>query len=152
MTERVPGVRLGRWLQGDGPDSDIVISARIRIARNVTGFPLKARLTEDEERQLCEHLEHKIEHSRLGPQLKTLRLHEMDPVERLVLVERHVISLEHANATGRRSVAKNEEESVAVMLNEEDHLRIQVIAPGLSLDESFDLAQDLHERLGNVFP
>ncbi len=152
MPDEIPKVRLGRWLEGSGPDSDVVVSARIRVARNVQGFPLKARLTETDERALCDHLEGKLAESSLAKRLEVVRLDQIDPIARLVLVERHVISLEHANATGRRSVAKDSEESVAVMLNEEDHLRIQVIGAGQRVDGCFEEALRLHDEFATVLP
>lgn len=152
MTNPAPEVRLGRWLEGTGPDSDIVISSRIRIARNVVGYPLKARLTPEKEQALCEHVEQRLAESKSSTPLRVTRLNEIDPIERLVLVERHVISVEHANATGRRSVVTNAEESAVLMVNEEDHLRLQWIAPGLALDESFGAAMTLHDSIADALP
>jgi protein arginine kinase len=145
-------LRLGKWLEGTGPDADVVISARIRIARNIAGYALKARLDEAGERQLCDVTESKLRDSEFGRNCEFLHLDELDPIARLVLVERHVISLEHANASGRRTVVKNDAETVAVMVNEEDHLRIQAIRSGLRLDEAFDEAMAVHRDFERVLP
>jgi protein arginine kinase len=144
-------VRVGPWLAGTGPESDIVLSSRVRIARNLAGFPLKARLGTEEEAKICDLVEERIEGSPLHAELAVTRIDELDPIDRTVWVERHLISLEHANATGRRSVVKNEAESVAVMVNEEDHVRIQAISSGLSLDESFANAQRIHAGFEELF-
>lgn len=151
MDDATP-LRLGTWLEGGGPDSDVVISARIRIARNVVGYPLKARLDDKGERQLCDETEAKLRGSVFGRTCEFLHLDELDPIQRQVLVERHVISLEHANATGRRTVVKNAAESVAVMVNEEDHLRIQALRSGLRLDEAFDEAMAVHSDFERILP
>jgi len=141
---------LGEWLRGTGPDSDIVISSRIRLARNVIGFPLRARLGDEDEGVLCRHLK-----DRIGPALGSARLHyqnlsTISEIERLVLVERHVISLEHANADGERFVGADETGSVALMLNEEDHLRVQLLRSGLRIDELFEQSHQVSRGLEQV--
>ena len=148
-------VVLGVWLRGDGPDGDIVISSRIRIARNICGFPLKARLEPDDEALLCDHLRQRLSRSESTKGFEYTDLVDLDEIERDVLVERHRISLEHARASGPRGVVGDEDGSVAVMVNEEDHLRVQVLASGLRLDDSFqraaDIVHDLESSLDFAF-
>jgi protein arginine kinase len=138
---------LGEWLSGGGPESDIVMSTRIRLARNVRGFPLKAKLASEDEALLYEHLKRRIDAARLAKDLTTLDLEELTEIQRLVLVERHLISHEHANGEGERGVVHDEAGSLALMLNEEDHLRIQVMVAGLRLDEAFERATKVDNRL-----
>jgi protein arginine kinase len=143
---------VGAWLADSGPDSDVVVSARTRIARNIVGYPLKARLTDRDEKQLCEATEAKIRDSEIGKAYLVRHLDQLDPIARLILAERHLISLEHSNASGRRSVVTDATESVAVMVNEEDHLRIQVIHAGQRLDDSFTTAMRVHGEFEKLLP
>ncbi len=149
MSEPAAKVPLGEWLKGAGPESDIVISSRVRLARNVSGFPLKARLAAEDESILYGHLKKHVEKVKLAPRLQYLDLKALDEIQRLVLVERHLISLEHANAEGERGVAHDPGGSIALMMNEEDHLRIQVLASGLALDQTVEHALDAEKRLAN---
>ncbi len=148
MTDDAPEVPpVGEWLRGSGPESDIVLSSRIRLARNVVGFPLRARLGEEESHELCEHLQPRIEAAGLAPDLDFVSLEELTDIDRLVLVERHVISLEHANGLGDRGVVSDEPGRIALMLNEEDHLRIQCLASGLDLNSIFDRSREIERKL-----
>ncbi len=150
MREPAQNVPLGEWLKGSGPESDIVISSRVRVARNVSGFPLKARLAAEDETVLYGHLKKHVEKVKLTPsRLQFIDLKALDEIERLVLVERHLISLEHANAEGERGVAHDPTGSIAVMLNEEDHLRIQVLASGLAIEQTVEHAMDAEKRLAH---
>lgn len=144
------GPALGEWLRGEGPESDIVISSRIRLARNVIGFPLRARLADEDEGVLCRHLRDRIG-SKLGvSELEYQDLSKISEIERLVLVERHLISLEHANADGDRFVGADQAGSVALMLNEEDHLRVQLLRSGLRIDELFEQSHVVSRGLEQV--
>lgn len=138
---------VGEWLKGTGPDADIVLSSRIRLARNVKGFKLKARLDDEDAELLCAHLRERITAAKLIPELTYTSLLELDDIDRQVLVERHLISLEHASGDQARGVMSDPEGSLALMLNEEDHLRVQVIASGLSLDQMFERSRVVEERL-----
>lgn len=149
MAEVPPSV-VGEWLRGIGPDSDIVVSTRIRLARNVSGFPFKARLSDEDAAILCDHLRKRVEAADLGPGLGYHAVDALDEVGRLVLIERRLISLEHANAEGERGVVCDSNGSLALMLNEEDHLRVQVIASGLALDDIFARALEISSNLESV--
>ncbi len=128
----------GEWLRGSGPESDIVISSRIRLARNLADFPFIRRCTEQDraniERTLVEKLE-SVSELRDALYLNVARLKSVD---RQFLVERQLISREHADAQGARSVAIDAHEEFSVMVNEEDHLRIQLMKSGLDLEAAWD--------------
>ena len=119
----------GEWLKGSGPDSDIVISSRIRLARNIKDFPFAGRTTPEEKKEIWELLSQKIK--KLGwnhnpdEELMSLNLNEASEVDRAFLVERHLISKEHASGHGDRGVILDPTETLSIMVNEEDHLRIQ---------------------------
>jgi protein arginine kinase len=135
------------WLQPDGPQSDIVLSTRVRLARNVAGRPFSSRLR-PEERQDLEGFLHKAVTRALGPaDVAWFELAEMPEIDRRCLVERHLISRELAAGDGPRGVAIDAAQRTAVMTNEEDHLRLQVIFPGLQLEEAWRAADSVDNRL-----
>src|ERR1700722_9494243 len=127
----------GEWLRGSGPMSEIVISSRIRLARNVAGFPFLARCSRNQ-RQVLEHkVRDIILASRLTPKTLYVDLDAAPDVDLQLRVERHLISKPHKDAEGARGVAIGENETLAIMVNEEDHLRIQVLRSGLQLEEAW---------------
>ncbi|TET32801.1 MAG: protein arginine kinase [Planctomycetota bacterium] len=125
--------RAGEWLSGTGPESDIVISCRIRLARNLRGFTFLTRASDEEKKLLEQSISGRLAEIDFGKKTTYLPLHETDMLERLFLVERHLISKELAAAESPRGVMLGDNESLAIMVNEEDHLRIQAMRSGLEL-------------------
>jgi len=147
---------LGEWLRGTGPDSDAVVSTRIRLARNLADFPFTTRASAAQKSEVEARAREAIAKADVTPKLDYISVNGMAPLDRLFLVERQLISRELANALdGPRGVAFDSRESVSVMVNEEDHLRIQVMQSGLALDtawERIDAVDDaLETRLRYAF-
>jgi protein arginine kinase len=128
----------GEWLRGSGPMSEIVISSRIRLARNVAGFNFLSRCTRHQRQALEQKVRQIILESGIAPQIFYVDLEQAPEVDRQLLVERHLISKPHATAEGARGVAIGEHETVSIMVNEEDHLRLQVLRSGLQLHEAWE--------------
>jgi protein arginine kinase len=130
----------GEWLRGAGPHSEIVISARIRLARNLAGFPFVNRANKRQRHEVLDRCRKEIMSGRLADNVLWVDLPESGELDRLLLVERHLISRQHAQAGADfpRAVAVGADETFAVMVNEEDHLRIQVLRSGMQLPEAFD--------------
>ncbi len=145
----------GEWLRGNGPESDIVISSRIRLARNLAAFPFTNRATAHQKSEIETMLRERIAKLELDPRLDYINLVTLSPLDRQFLVERQLISRELAGADGPRGVALGPKETVSLMVNEEDHLRLQVMRSGFSLDEAWqdiDKVDDLLEqRVGYAF-
>ncbi len=139
--------RAGEWLRGIGPMSEIVISSRVRLARNVSGYHFLSKCT----RHQRTTIEHKIRDAILGASIspKTLYvdLQDAPEVDRQLLVERHLISKPHAQSEGARGVAISESESVSIMVNEEDHLRLQVLRSGSQLEEAWEEINEIDNKL-----
>src|SRR5438874_359439 len=137
----------GEWLRGSGPMSEVVISSRIRLARNVAGYPFLAKCSRGQRTTL----EHKIRDTILGasiaPQTLYVDLENAPDTDRQLLVERHLISKPHAAAEGARGVAIGENETISIMINEEDHLRIQVLRSGLQLEEAWEQINKIDDAL-----
>jgi protein arginine kinase len=139
----------GEWLRGTGPESDIVISSRIRLARNLAAFPFTNRASAHQKGEIETLLKDRIAKLELEPRLTYLPVTALSPLDRQLLVERQLISRELANAEGPRGVAVSPQENVSIMLNEEDHLRLQVMRSGFALDEAWqeiDRLDDLVEQ------
>jgi protein arginine kinase len=123
----------GEWLRGSGPEADIVISSRVRLARNLAEFPFISRATPQDRVQIERILRDAIITSQVSSDLLYIAVDELEVVDRQLLVERHLISREHAEGQGRRAVAIDKAEKFSLMINEEDHLRIQVMQSGFNL-------------------
>ena len=143
----------GEWLRGTGPESDIVISSRIRLARNLAAFPFTSRATTHQKSEIEAILRDRI--AKLSPRLSYLTIPSLSALDRQLLVERQLISRELAGAEGPRGVALGNSETVSLMVNEEDHLRLQVMRSGFALDEAWqdiDRTDDeLEQRLTYAF-
>src|SRR3954454_10876669 len=137
----------GEWLRGSGPKSEIVISSRIRLARNISGQRFLTRCTRHQ-RQAIEHkTRDTVLSANLAPQVLYVDLDQAPDIDRQLLVERHLISKPHATAEGAREVAVGENETLSIMVNEEDHLRIQVLRSGLQLEEAWEQISKIDDAL-----
>jgi protein arginine kinase len=137
----------GEWLRGSGPQSEIVISSRIRLARNVGGVPFLTRATRPQRQALEHRVRDVLLESQISPQTLYVDLEKAPEIDRQLLVERHLISKQHALAEGARGVAIGENETLSIMINEEDHLRIQVLRSGLQLDEAWTQINAIDDTL-----
>ncbi len=128
----------GEWLSSGGPLSDVVISSRIRLARNLVGYPFLTRATSSQRSEIEKQLFEAISGSDLGRETFYIDIDKSDPLDRQVLVERHLISRQHAEGECSRGVAISKAEKLALMINEEDHLRTQVLRRGMNLDDAWE--------------
>lgn len=128
----------GEWLRDGGPMQDIVISSRVRLARNLAGMPFLARCSAEQQRELEHRLREEILQAGIAPEVFYVDVQAASALDRQLLVERHLISRQHADADHPRGVAISGQETVAIMINEEDHLRIQVLRSGLQLQDAMD--------------
>lgn len=137
----------GEWLRGGGPDGDIVISSRIRLARNLSSFPFANRASAHQKAEIEHFLRDRLAKFDFLPKLHYLNLATLSTLDRQLLVERQMISRELANADGPRGVAVSDGETISVMVNEEDHLRLQVLRSGFSLDECWQEIDKLDDAI-----
>ncbi|MBI4313897.1 MAG: protein arginine kinase [Candidatus Omnitrophica bacterium] len=138
----------GEWLRGTGPHAEIVMSSRIRLARNLKAYRFPHWATKRELAQVRHNAERAAAQSPHIVTAVTLHLENLSFVDRQMLVERHLISREHAEGqVAERAVVIGDQEMIAVMVNEEDHLRVQVLRSGLSLKEAWAIAEELDEQL-----
>jgi len=142
----------GEWLRGTGADSDIVISTRVRLARNIAGYPFVSRLQPPQQAELSQLLCESIVEGGVVPECDYFDLKVASQIERRLLVERHLISKEHEEAEGDRGVAIRHNEALSIMVNEEDHLRIQALHSGFELNETWELINGVDTALGERVP
>jgi protein arginine kinase len=143
---------LGEWLKGTGPDSDIVVSTRVRFARNVRGFPFTGRASDAQRSDVLKLCEDALKQIHLDRSVVTLELDKLPELKRDVLVERHLISRELASGEGPRGVTFGRGEMLSIMINEEDHLRLQWIKSGFDVDRAFHALCKVDRALEKVLP
>ncbi|HLN32585.1 MAG TPA: ATP--guanido phosphotransferase, partial [Gemmataceae bacterium] len=139
----------GEWLRGTGPEADIVMSSRIRLARNLAAFPFTNRASAHQKADMEGLLRDRIAKLEMNPRLTYFSLASLSALDRQFLIERQLISREISAAEGPRGVAFDERETISLMINEEDQIRLQVMRSGLSLDEGWqeiDRVDDLVEQ------
>ena len=142
--------RTAGWLAGKGPEAQIVLSSRIRLARNIHGFSFSHWATQDESRKIQDMVKGAIGKSASTRSLTFLESSQLSGLERLILLERHLISREHAEGKESRAVAISRDERISIMINEEDHLRIQVIYSGFQLSHAWRHVQKIDDMIGKT--
>ncbi len=140
------------WLRGTGPNSDIVISSRIRLARNFDTIPFPHWANKKQGEDVLK----RVEEVKAGiDSLKNatlFKLAELDSVDKQFLVERHLMSLEHAQRKNSKAVIFDRDEIVSIMVNEEDHIRMQVMQSGFNLYEAWNLINALDDAFAKDLP
>jgi protein arginine kinase len=144
------------WLEGSGAHSDIVLSTRVRLARNLQGHAFSARVRDGERERILERVRGAVGHTALSGGVG-YSLDSMPTLGRRILHERHLVSRELAGLAGEApprgaGLFMAPTDAVGVMVNEEDHLRLQAIVSGLRLHEAFHRVDRLDEELGGQLP
>lgn len=134
------------WL-GQGPNSDIVVSTRIRLARNLADLPFPSAAGKEALAEVLTRVRRAAEHLPEARRYRVFELARLSPLERQVLFEKHLVSPEHIKDPTGRAVVLRDDEAVSIMVNEEDHLRLQVLLPGLDLNNAWQLANRLDDSL-----
>jgi len=126
---------INEWFDGSGPLADIVISSRIRLARNLAGYKFLSRCSNTEKSEILDKLRDIMMSLDLGDKVFYVSVDKAPTLNKHFLVERHLISRHHAFGKGPRGVVIAEREFFTAMINEEDHLRIQVLKAGCQLSD-----------------
>ena len=139
------------WYLQNGKESDVVISTRVRLSRNIKGIPFINRCSKDELKEVYDKVK-EITPS-LGYNLKFLSLDDMDTITKQSLVEKHLISPDFAKTKmPYTAIVINEDENICIMINEEDHIKLQVFTSGLDIDNLLNLAIEIDEKIGSFIP
>lgn len=143
---------LSGWMKGTGPDSDIVIGSRVRLARNVASVPFPAVASDEQLRDVVRQVEQATAVTDKAGEYEFVRLSEVPVLQRQLLIEKHLISPQHAENVKQKAVVLRKDEIVSIMVNEEDHVRIQVLFPGLQPMEAWHLASEIDDRYAAEIP
>ena len=138
------------WLKGTGPHSDIVMSSRIRLARNLEKSPFPNRADKKRSEENFNKIKNALSKVDLLKKSIFLDLSKLDGVDKKFLVERHLMSNEHALAGDNKALLVTEEEIISIMINEEDHLRVQVMRSGFDLNEAWNVMDALDNNLAKL--
>jgi len=135
------------WLSGEGSDSQVVLSSRVRLARNIANSPFPSRADTDKRESILSFVKNavgKSEGLRRGTFVDCAKLDDLD---RSFLVERHLASIELTRCRDSCALFIGEEENTSLMINEEDHLRVQALSSGLEIRKAFEMADQMDEEL-----
>ncbi len=138
---------VNEWFSGVGPSVDVVISSRIRLARNLAGHKFLSRCSDQEKAEILEKLKSVLMSLDLGDEVSYLSIDKAPLLDRNFLVERHLISRNHAYGKGPRGVVVAHREFFTAMVNEEDHLRLQVLKGGLQLTNCFEQVNRIDDMI-----
>lgn len=134
------------WYLQSGKESDIVVSSRIRLARNINDIPFTKKYKKADATKVINKLEEIL--PSVGYGLKLLKMKDIDDITIMSLIEKHIISPDFAiNKNEVKAIAINEDENICIMINEEDHLRIQVFSAGLELEALLNLVTEIDKKL-----
>jgi len=135
------------WLKGTGPNSDIVISSRIRLARNLDKQIFPHRADKAQGQATLTAIKEGIAKVNYLKRTIFFNLADIDSVDKQFLVERHLMSLDHAQKSDSKALVVDDEEIVSIMINEEDHIRMQVMQSGFNLFEAWDIIKEIDDAL-----
>ncbi len=136
------------WLADSGPEDDIAISSRIRLARNLADVPFPINADDAQLGSIISAVEIAAKRSRCFARPMMFKMNEISRLDRQILFERRLISKEFCNEERISAVIISEDESSGVMINEEDHLRLQFMRPGLQLSAVWKAADEADDLLG----
>lgn len=135
------------WFEQTGPESDVVLTTRIRLARNIEGLPFPQWADDEPLKKIGKMVKNAIDLSRLSD-LKFYSMKEMPTLERNALAEEHLTSPQFAKEDKEFYLAISDSKEISIMINEEDHVRIQTIYSGLQLENAWNLANYVDDELG----
>lgn len=131
---------MSRWYATDGADNDVVLFSKVRVARNLSDTPFRSKLSKEVKRNTVKKIYASIKNSPLAGEFELVDLTGVSSAKAAAYAERQVISPEFAKEKGAFLV--NQDESVSVMMCEEDHIRINAFAPGLEIEKAYKKADD----------
>jgi len=138
---------INEWFNGSGPLADIVVSSRIRLARNIAGYKFLSHCSNTEKSEILKKLRDVLMSLKLGDKIFYISVDKAPTLSRHFLVERHLISRHHAFGKGPRGVVIAQKEFFTAMINEEDHLRLQVLKAGCQLSQCAEQINNIDDMI-----
>ena len=142
--------RSSPWLDGSGPHAELVVSTRVRLARNLANVPFTHRAREEPLHGVLSNVASAAQRASAFGDGLMLRMNDLTPVERQILVERHLVSHELGDGSRPRGILIGDEERLSLMINEEDHLRLQAMSSGFQLAEAWRVADAADDELNQA--
>lgn len=137
---------MSNWYLQNGKESDVVVSTRVRLARNIDGYNFENHASDEEKKKILQKIEEITPN--IGYGLQVLKLKDIDDISKLALVEENIISPEFAGTMDEnKALLLNHEENICIMVNEEDHLRIQTFCEGLAIEELLNLTTEIDQKI-----
>ncbi len=143
---------LDEWISGRGAESDIIFCTRVRLARNLEDHVYSPRMSNGDRELLTETVRKALAPLAKDRGWNWIDLTERNALERQILVERHAISLELAQKEGSRGVLVDDQVRSSLMVNEEDHIRLQIFRAGLELEDAWEAADSLDDEISELLP
>lgn len=139
------------WYLQSGKESDVVISSRVRLSRNIKGIPFTTRAKASDLKRVFDLMKEAT--LSLGYGLNFIALKDMDDLTRNALAEKHIISMELAKSQNPyAAILINDDENICIEVNEEDHIKLQVFSSGLDLENLMNLAIEIDQKLEEIIP
>jgi len=139
----------GEWIRCTGPVCDIVMSSRVRLARNLADYPFSHWASKREQETILGISKESILSLKKLKGSLFVEIGKLDPIDKQFLVERHLMSKEHMIDSENKGLSVGQDEVISIMINEEDHLRMQVMKSGFNLKEAWQIINDIDTELGN---
>lgn len=141
-----------KWYEESADNSDVVVSSRIRLARNLSKYPFSPKLSKSQSKEMIKELERELSFP-ISPErpLHWIQVNTLSDIDKVALVERHLISETLAAKEDTTAVMISDDEVVSIMLNEEDHIRIQTMSGGMNLEKAFSIADAIDDEINKKF-
>uniref|UniRef100_A0A7C3URK3 Protein-arginine kinase n=1 Tax=candidate division WOR-3 bacterium TaxID=2052148 RepID=A0A7C3URK3_UNCW3 len=146
------GNTVGKWFLPEGPNSDIVLSSRIRLARNLAGIPFLPRAEPKDQEKVLEMVKEALNEQRFLEEGYFLTENELSPLKLEFLKERHLIPLDFVRSERKRGIYIKRDETESILINEEDHLRLQSLTSGMDLFSAYEKIENLDNTLSEELP
>lgn len=141
-----------KWYEDSADNSDVVVSSRIRLARNLSKYPFSPKLSKSQSKEMIKELESELSLP-ISPErpLHWIQVNTLSDIDKVALVERHLISETLAAKEDATAAMISDDEVVSIMLNEEDHIRIQTMSGGMNLEKAFSIADAIDDEINKKF-
>ena len=138
------------WLSGQGPESEIVFSSRIRLARNLEEVPFPSRANSAQREKVFKTIKNIYSSLKSLEDCMFVAMDGLDEIDSQLLLERHLVSQECIASSSARGLIMSKDEQIAIMINEEDHLRMQVLMSGLNLKKCWQTLNTIDDELSKI--
>ncbi len=136
---------MDKWYSGQGNNSDVIVSSKIRLARNLAGMPFPCRMSDEVRKNVCKKIFAAIKNSALAGEFDMIELSRLSDIEKISLAEKGIISPQLAKESRYSAVLVSKDENASIMLCEDDHIRICVMCPGQDLNWAYNEANEMDD-------